>query len=368
MAGAHVQPSGRRPFTVRPSSSLVAPPSMAAIQAGRLKNPLLVVTSHDAATDIFSVSVKLVDAASGAIVGQLDGQHTGYTSAAAGLICLVPAGTSGSAIRVLNPATGGITDIPAGPMAATHVGRNPQSSYVFAHIPTTKEYKVLRIVTSRGRADKPKQSCDILTLGGRGQRWRPAPSPPVLVVTTIPRQRAVTAGFAHFLTETRTIGYDGIASFDLVKEEWRPSLLQGPLPSGSRNCCHSSLSLVELNGCLAFVHHDYLSYCIDMWVLEDMGKGKWLRIESLLFRSILSGFEEPEKGQLAPLIPVLRKKEILAQPLMVMDDGRIAFWVRFPNGVVRVYDPKTRKREDVVGMGGAPSFVGLYKGSQVVLA
>ncbi|CAO2199020.1 unnamed protein product [Urochloa humidicola] len=105
-----------------------------------------------------------------------------------------------------------------------------------------------------------------------------------------------------------------------------------------------------------------------MWVLEDMGEGKWLRIESLHFRSILSGFEEPEKGQLAPLIPVLRKKEILAQPLMVMDDGRITFWVRFPNGVVRVYDPKTRKREDVVGMGGAPSFVGLYKGSQVVLA
>ncbi|CAN6198716.1 unnamed protein product [Urochloa humidicola] len=354
MVAAHVQSSGHQPLTVRPSPSPVAAPSMATIQAGRLKNSLLVFTSHDDATNIFSVNVKLVDAASGAIVGQLDGQHSGHSSAAAGLICLVPSGNSGSTVRVLNPATGGITDIPAGPSptAAVHGGWNPQSSYVFAHVPITREYKVLRIITSRGRDGKLRQSCEILTLGGHGQQWRPMQSPPVLVVTTIPRQRAVTAGFAHFLTATRTIGYDGIASFDLEKEEWRPSLLQGPVPSGNRNCCHSSLSLVELNGCVAFVYHDYLSYCIDMWVLEDMGEAKWLRIESLHFRSILSGFEEPEKGQLAPLIPVSRKKEILAQPLMVMDDGRIAFWVRNPNGVVRVYDPKTGKCEDVLRMGG----------------
>ncbi|CAL4949117.1 unnamed protein product [Urochloa decumbens] len=368
MAAAHIQPSGGQPFSVRPSSSPVAPPSMATIQAGRLKDALLVVAAHEDPTDIFSANVKLVNVASGATVGQLDGQHTDHISAAAGLICLVPTGTSGSAIRVLNPATGGITDIPAGPTVVAHGGWTSQASYVFAHISTTKEYKLLRVITSRGcHDDKLKQSCEILTLGGRGQRWKPAPSPLVLL-STVPRQCAVTAGFAHFLTATRTIGYDSIASFDMVKEEWRSSLLPGPLPSRSCNCCHSNLSLVELNSCLAFVHHDYLSYCIDMWVLEDMGEPKWLRIESLHFRSFLSGFEEPEKGQLAPLIPVSRRKEIFAQPMMVMDDGRIAFWVRFPNGTVRVYDPKTRKCEDAVRMGSASSIVGLYKGSQVVLS
>ncbi|CAL4975669.1 unnamed protein product [Urochloa decumbens] len=349
MAAAHIQPSGGQPFSVRPSSSPVAPPSMAAIQAGRLKDALLVVAAHEDPTDIFSVNVKLVDAASGATVGQLDGQHTDHISAAAGLICLVPAGTSGSAIRVLNPATGGITDIPAGPTAVAHGGWTSQSSYVFAHVPTTKEYKLLRIITSRGcHDDKVKQSCEILTLGGRGQRWRPAPSPLVLL-SMVPRQCAVTAGFAHFLTTTRTIGYDGIASFDMAKEEWRPSLLPGPLPSRSRNCCQSNLSLVELNSCLAFVHHDYYP------TVSTCG-------------SFLSGFEEPEKGQLTPLIPVSRRKEIFAQPMMVMDDGRIAFWVRFPNGTVRVYDPKTRKCEDAVRMGSASSIVGLYKGSQVELS
>ncbi|CAO2165332.1 unnamed protein product [Urochloa humidicola] len=83
MPPSHVQPSGCRPLTVRPSSSLVALPSMTTIQAGCLKNSLLVVTSHDDAIDIFSVNVKFVDATSGAIIGQLDGQHTDHSSAAA---------------------------------------------------------------------------------------------------------------------------------------------------------------------------------------------------------------------------------------------------------------------------------------------
>ncbi|CAO2204617.1 unnamed protein product [Urochloa humidicola] len=130
---------------------------MAAIQAGRLKDALLVVAAHEDAADIFSANVKLVDAASGATVAQLDTQHADHISAAAGLICLVPAGTSGSAIRVLNPATGGVTDIPAAGQTATaapahHGGRrrtttvaSPTSSYVFAQVPSTKEYKLLRV-------------------------------------------------------------------------------------------------------------------------------------------------------------------------------------------------------------------------------
>ncbi|CAN6290511.1 unnamed protein product [Urochloa humidicola] len=230
MAAAHVQSSGRQPFSTSPSTA-AAPPSMAAAQAGRLKDAHLVVAFHDA-PDFFRSDLKLVDVASGAIVSQLGDQNSAHTSATAGLICLVPRASSGSVIRVFNPTTGGVTDIPAGP-TATHSGRNPLSSYVFAHVPTTKEYKVLRIVTSRERCYKPRQSCDILTLGGLGQRWRPAPSPLVLLNTTNPRHRAVAGGFAHFLVTTRTIGYDGIASFDLEKEEWMPSLLQALSPPGA---------------------------------------------------------------------------------------------------------------------------------------
>ena len=68
---------------------------------------------------------------------------------------------------------------------------------------------------------------------------------------TVARHRAVAQGFAHFLmasphSPNSHVGdYDGIASFDLAKEEWRPSLLQGPIIANARNCCHSSLILVR---------------------------------------------------------------------------------------------------------------------------
>ena len=317
------------------------------------------------------VDLKQVDAASGAIVGKLDAQRAGSIVATGGLICHVPTG-SGS-LRVLNPVAGAVS-IPAG-STMTVDGRPTLSSYVFGQVPNTVEYKLLRIYTARYHY-KPGQSCEILTIDGRGDlRWRPAQSPPAPVDMTVARHRAVAQGFAHFLmasprSPTSRVGdYDGIASFDLAKEEWRPSLLQSPITANARNCCHSSLSLVELNGCLVFVYHDNLSYCINMWVLADLAKEKWLRIESLQFGSVLRGWEEPDKSQPVPLIPVMRHpRENLAQPLMVLDDGCIAFWVQVPDGVLRVYDPKTRKCKDVVRLGRTCSIVGSFQVGQVGFA
>jgi hypothetical protein len=139
--------------------------------------------------------------------------------------------------------------------------------------------------------------------------------------------------------------YDVIASFDMAAEEWRPALLQAPLSSAKRNCSSDSLSLVELNGCLVFVHHDYLSYAMDMWVLTDLDKGACLRVEPLHLGKILRG------------------EETMAKPLMVLDDGRIAFWIRAPKSVARVYNPRTGGCEEVVNFGKLCSVVGLYRGS-----
>ncbi|CAD6226491.1 unnamed protein product [Miscanthus lutarioriparius] len=279
-------------------------------------NPLLVAAVYNAA-DISRVDVKLVDVASGATVARLDRQGNGHFGVTGGLLCLV--GTGGTvAVSVLDPATGDVTSIPA-----YANGNKTSSAYVFGHVPATGEHKVLRVYTAE--YGETKQLCEILTLsgsGGKQQRWRPARSPP----------RAE---------------YDVIASFDLATEEWRPTLLQCPLSSDKRNCCSDSLSLVELNGCLVFVHHDYLSYAMDMWVLTtDLDRGTWLRVEPLPLGKILRG-----------------DGEIMAQPLMVLDDGRIAFWVRYPNSVVRVYNPRTGGCEDVVNFGKLCSVVGLYRGS-----
>jgi hypothetical protein len=84
---------------------------------------------------------------------------------------------------------------------------------------------------------------------------------------------------------------------------------------------------------------------MDMWVLTDLDKGMWLRVEPL------------------PLGKILRGGESMAQPLMVLDDGRIAFCVRYPNSVVRVYNPRTGGCEEVVNFGKLCSAVGLYRGS-----
>ena len=76
--------------------------------------PLLVAAVHDAA-DISRVDVKLVDVASVAIVGQLDGQQaTGNVMAARGLICLAPTGRNKDAapVRVLDPANGAASPRP----------------------------------------------------------------------------------------------------------------------------------------------------------------------------------------------------------------------------------------------------------------
>ncbi|KAG2632324.1 hypothetical protein PVAP13_2NG074600, partial [Panicum virgatum] len=282
---------------------------------------VLVAAVYDAADISRGADVKLVDVASGAVVGKLDGESTGHAIAAAGgLICLVPTrGTDKAApVRVLNPATGAVTDISVAPTADDW--RTSRSSCVFGQVPVTGEYKVLRIHTSAIGRGKPSQSCVILTLGGREQRWRPAPSPPALVGTTVPRHRAVTPGLAHFFTTSKMADHDGIASFDLATEQWRPSLLPGPLASGDLHCCRSSLSLVELNGYLVFVHHDYRSCCIDMWMLAELEKGRWLRIQSLSMGSVLRGWEE--ETQPAPLIPVQRRREIFALPLTVLDRRR----------------------------------------------
>ncbi|XP_072147174.1 uncharacterized protein [Setaria viridis] len=231
---------------------MAPPPHMAAAHAtSRSKGDSLLVTAVYSAADTSRVDVKLVDVASGAIVDQLDGQRTGHLAAAGGLICLVRTDAA-AGVRVFNPATGAVTDIPAGTTTVEGSNQTSLAAYVFGQVPATGEYKVLRINTARGSHAEPKQSCEILTLRGRGRRWRPAQGPPAAVNTTISRQRAVAQGFAHFFTTSSDMGeYDGIASFDLAKETWRPSLLRGPLPSRSRNCCHSNLSLVELNGCLA---------------------------------------------------------------------------------------------------------------------
>ncbi|KAF8644832.1 hypothetical protein HU200_066321 [Digitaria exilis] len=344
----------------------------------RSKGLSLLVAAVRNHKDIYRVDLKLIDAASGALVGKMDGQRIGKLLATGGLICHVP--THRTTLRVLNPATGSVNHVPAGTTTTTKntVGHDAarqisSSSYVLGQIPNTIEYKVLRIYTP-DRDYRHTQSCEILTLDGSGDYiWRPAQSPLLPVDTSIARHGAVAQGFVHFfmalhgLSISRVGKYNGIASFDLAKEEWKPSLLPTPITVDERNCNHDSLSLVELNGCLVFVYHDYLNFCINLWMLEDLAKGKWLKMECIQFGSVMLGWREPDKSLPVTLraIQVRWPGEIFALPLMVLDDGCIVFWVQHPYGAVRVFDPKTRGYKNVVNMGKICNIFGKYKTGQV---
>ncbi|RLN33569.1 hypothetical protein C2845_PM03G24130 [Panicum miliaceum] len=354
------------------------------LQATRSRRavPLLVAAVYDAA-DLSRVDVSLVDVSSGAVVARLGGLRSGgHFGAAGGLVCLVGAG---AAVRVIDPTTGAATDVVAAPGDAAPPAHNgPRSrppSHVFGLVPATGEYKVLRISAAAaaahgvraapGQSQSQSQSCEVLTVGGREpQRWRPAQGPPAPVAAATYRSKAVARGVAHFLLLLPPPPHhgaecDAVASFDLAAEAWRPSLLRGPLSSsspggaGARHVCRAHLSLAELSGCLAAVHHDYPGGCIDVWLLTDLDQGAWCRTHSLRLASVLRGWggappdELGRRGQL-----VAGDRESLAQPLVALDDGRVALWVE-GKGSVRVYDPRTGACTEVADMGRYSSVIGL---------
>ncbi|CAL5076301.1 unnamed protein product [Urochloa decumbens] len=354
------------PTSLALKRSRLLPPANDGASTTRRPRPLLAAAVYDVA-DFSRVDVRLVDVSSGAVAARLDGLRGGrgaHLGAAGGLVCLVGA----AAVRLLDPATGAATDIATAPGDTTptahgHGQRTPPPSHVFGHVPATGEYKLLRIHAAA--APGQSQSCEILTLvGEQPTRWRPAASPPAPVAVASYRNKAVARGVAHFLPSPPSLFQhgaaaecDAVASFDLAAEAWRPSLLRGPLSSsasgsGGRQVCRGHLSLAVLSGGLAMVHHDYYAGgCIDVWMLADVEKGTtWVRTHSLRLSSVLRGWD----GQMV----AAGDRESLAQPLAVMEDGRIALWVEL-KGLVRVFDPRTGVCTEVADMGRFSNVVGL---------
>ncbi|KAG2534954.1 hypothetical protein PVAP13_9NG076700 [Panicum virgatum] len=333
--------------------------------------PLLVVAVYDAA-DLSHADVRLVDVSSGVVVARLGGLSSGgHLGAAGGLVCLVSAKAT---VRVIDPATGAATNVVGaaapGDTAPAHNGRRARPPlHVFGHVPATGEYKVLRISAAAAAApgQSQSQSCEILTIGDREpQRWRPAQGPPAPVAAAAYRSKAVSRGVAHFLLlppppHHGATECDAVASFDLGAEAWRPCLLRGPLSSSGRagDAFRAHLSLAELDGFLAAAHHDYRGGCVDVWQLTDLEQGAWSRTHSVRLASVLRGWggappDEPgRRGRL-----VAGGREWLAQPLAVLDDGRVALWVE-GTGSLRVYDPKTGACTEVADMGRFSSLIGL---------
>ncbi|CAM0908912.1 unnamed protein product [Alopecurus aequalis] len=296
-------------------------------------DPILVLAIHHPDREL--VDVHHLDVTTGAVLKRMDGLARRPFCVGSQLLCF--AGAGGGPVQVLDPGTSARLDY------APH--DDTGSFYLVGHVAATGEQKVLHL-TDVGS----EQSCEVLSVGaGRDQRWRPTRSHPPMRVDSIARRRAVVDGVAYFLPfrYQDLAHYDMVAAFDLETEQWRPAPIRGPVCSGKQPGYLMQFSLAELEGRLVLIHHNRLGNAMDMYCLTDAGKGEWSRTHSLRLNWVVD-----------------RKREAFGQPMAVLDDGRVALFVPgAARGVVRLFDPRTGARTEVVKMYRGCTVVGLYRGS-----
>ncbi|KAK3139706.1 hypothetical protein QOZ80_5AG0388340 [Eleusine coracana subsp. coracana] len=226
------------------------------------------------------------------------------------------------------------------------------TDYVLGYVPSTREYKVLcsTMCLMEGGAHKVFH---VITLGRADGQWRQRADPP-MSISGLSDQRAVINGVAYFLSNkdynnTCAAGIN-IIMFDLVIEEWRQSVLQGPSSNAfseaektvMKTDYMTYLQLVELNGCLVIVYSKWDDISVDLWFLVDMDKGLWTKRYSVCCS--LTSWDECR-----------------LRPLVVLADGRIAFR-GFYRRVLMAYDPKTSTWDDLASVGGYSS-IAMLNGS-----
>jgi hypothetical protein len=136
---------------------------------------------------------------------------------------------------LLNLVTGERFPVPRG-LSPEHTPRkldfsnsNYKVSVAFGHVASTGEFKLLRVID---KAFESEKLCEVFTHGGsRGARWRGKKAAQDRVHMS-PLSRVAIDGVVYFLLDEYVSSQDvrqkGIASFDLLTEEWR-SILRGPV-------------------------------------------------------------------------------------------------------------------------------------------
>lgn len=219
--------------------------------------------------------VDIVDLSSGDIVKTIYTEVSGsrVQRTRLDLVCLVE-GPSPLDVTVLDPVTGA-TYIPAKSISADNKdllssGRLIMESCAFGKVPSTGEYKVVRLLGSGNPCEL--YECEIMTVNSAGAlQWRAIQGPQLPVCSSNNMRSVVINGVAYFLLDYSKLycSNDGllirpgnIVPFDLETEEWM-GILNGPKPvaRGRDMIVISStleimepLSLADLNGSLVMVH------------------------------------------------------------------------------------------------------------------
>ncbi|CAL5089127.1 unnamed protein product [Urochloa decumbens] len=353
----------------RPWRSLLSDRDFIADHAARHPEPLIVVgyealrRNRLALCDIMDHSGRVVKRIhAGAELDRVMYTHLG-------LLC-VTIGGSGMRFQLLNPATGDVHALPEG-LAAEHAVHRQAlgdcwATTAFGLVPSTGEYKVLRLLYSFGYRDHPpRKQCDVFshaeslmklyevfTVGGSGQaRWRGKKAPPYNFELD-DRNSVVIKHVIYFLLSDYDSGYgrkDLVASFDLETEKWSASI-QGPLSDFMRSRRYdfklAALGEGLVLGCRR-PSFSIASPSMDLWILRDFEKGLWVKQYSIE-------------------ISFLHVRH-LVQPLLVLNDGMIANrtgnWAFLTNyiAVANTYTDVLKRNHSVVA-------VGLYGGSILSLA
>ncbi|TVU38157.1 hypothetical protein EJB05_11511, partial [Eragrostis curvula] len=240
---------------------------------------------------------------------------------------------------LLNPATGAIHVLPGVSVSCIY------ATCFLGHVPSTGEYKVLRVCLQHSDGVEVQHAYEVVTLDdGSGQSWRvhvtPCPPPPTRILPytgfmVIIREIAYVVSLLH--------GLD-IVLFHLVTEEWRPTVVRGPCINLQDS---ESIELFELNGCLVIGNHNNKNEdcSMDLWFLVDVDKGLWTKRYS-----ILCG---PNWKYHTPNPPC---------PLVVLDDGRLVVGYGWAL-ILRAFDPRTCSWEDLAELPDPEDSIGLYKGN-----
>ncbi|XBI95817.1 hypothetical protein VPH35_032202 [Triticum aestivum] len=316
--------------------SLLSAPSFIAAHKARQAAPLLVVRDreHDGST----VSVHILDILSGKSVRQIRVETSLWPFINSTTVLMrvphdlplvrLPGIDDGLGLRVLDPATATVFALP-------HVDHDKQESYRESFMvgrASTGAYKVLCISTSL-HFPYGHQLCRILTLSA-DHGWRETGCPPADVETFHRRNGAAVKGVAYFFVSNKCI-----MAYDLEKEVWQTASLPTPVPSREQVIYHS---LAELGGCLALAYEEWDAF-LELWLLVDPGKVIWSKRCTITVRYCYKGVHDLS-------LPIY-----LSEPLWLLDDGRIIFWISMsgpqrPNRVLCAYDPITMTYTDVADM------------------
>ncbi|CAL4906003.1 unnamed protein product [Urochloa decumbens] len=317
--------------------SLTSDPRFARAHSAR--HPLFIVVDLDRVES----EIHIIDLYSGSIVKRISsadlaqrvhgiGDLYRLMSTEASLVCVSTTTSDDGSVQdiVLNPTTGAVKILPDGNRSGL------VNSCILGYVPSTGEYKVLRLCFCATPEETFEVACEVIALGGCGdeQRWRAKPSPEINISAHF-RYVAVVHGVAYFCSFKSSDDDDddddddtmpSIALFDLATEKWRPSTLPGPIRCHLYHLDADQIHFNSFDGCLLVISHHKVRDCsTDLWFLMgvDNNSPSWTKRYSMRCA--------PHWDHAAFYPPC---------PLVMLGDGRVVAWLKWKY-VLTVYDPST---------------------------